>query len=312
MIAPHQARLTPNASKIIASCGGRVRAGGPNTQNKTMRNQTALKRGFTLIELLVVIAIIAVLAGMLLPALSKAKAKGQGIQCLNNLRQIGLAWVMYADDNQGRVVPNNGSDPNHPLGTWVPGWLDFTSSFDNVNLDYLINYEKTGNYGHLGPYLKNTAVFKCPADKSQVTIFGRLQNRVRSISMNSWVGGYAYCTGNGGNDWVVNLKIDDMVSLAPAKTWVVIDEREDSINDSWYAVRMGDMYGGLHLVDYPAAYHNGAAGLNFADGHSEIKKWIDPRTTPILKKGELLPLQVAMNPPNPDQLWLQERSTGRK
>jgi prepilin-type N-terminal cleavage/methylation domain-containing protein/prepilin-type processing-associated H-X9-DG protein len=275
-----------------------------------MRKENASKRGFTLIELLVVIAIIAVLAGMLLPALSKAKAKGQGIQCLNNLRQLGLAWVMYADDNQGRIVPNHGNV--YGQQTWVTGWLDFTSSYDNINVDYLINNEKDGNYGLLGPYLKNAAVFRCPADKSQVTIFGRLMNRVRSMSMNNWTGGNTYCSGNGGDQWVALRKLEDMINPAPAKTWVLIDEREDSINDGWFAVRMGDMVWGLWLVDYPASYHNGAGGINFADGHSEIKKWIDPRTTPVLKVGQNIPLQVPMNPANADMTWLQERTTTKK
>jgi prepilin-type N-terminal cleavage/methylation domain-containing protein/prepilin-type processing-associated H-X9-DG protein len=280
-----------------------------------MRKESARKRGFTLIELLVVIAIIAVLAGMLLPALSKAKAKGQGIQCLNNLRQLGLAWVMYADDNQGRIVPNHGNV--YGQQTWVTGWLDFSSSYDNINVDYLINNEKDGNYGLLGPYLKNAAVFRCPADKSQVTIFGRLMNRVRSMSMNNWTGGNVYCSGNGGNQWVALRKLEDMTNPAPAKNWVLIDEREDSINDGWFAVRMGDQVWGWWLVDYPASYHNGAGGINFADGHSEIKKWIDPRTTPILKVGQNIPLQVDMRslPPgtaNADMTWLQERTTTRK
>lgn len=270
------------------------------------------EEGFTLIELMVVIAIIAVLAALLLPALSKAKAKAQGIHCLNNLRQVGLAWIMYADDNQGRLVPNKQFKRN---GTWVQGWLDFTSSFDNVNIDYLMGYEgslsnaEEGPYGHLGPYLKNPAVFKCPADNSQVKIFGRWHPRFRSISMNGWLNA-------GPRAWELqvtpeyrnNKKLSDLTRPSPVETFVVLDEHPGSINDGYFQVRMG---GPGHIVDFPASNHNGAAGFAFADGHSEIKKWLDPRTTPAVEKGKLIELNVPSED-NPDVVWIRERTTGLK
>jgi len=262
--------------------------------NNPRKKCAALNAGFTLIELLVVIAIIAILAAMLLPALTKAKQKAQSIPCMNNSKQIALGWRMYADDNRDGLPYVVGTANGRPdwctgnFASWLPQDMDIT------NITWSVIF----------PYIKNPKAWVCSADKT---------GRVRSISMSQVFGSGEWLMGGPNaaqTGYRTYAKLAQVVR--PANTWVTVDENPRGINDSGFGVECDKVY----LIDYPAPYHNGGAGFSFADGHAEIHKF---KTPPIYNAPTVagpaywLP-QVAvgtsgLTATDPDMWWLINNTT---
>jgi len=305
------------------------------------------KGAFTLIELLVVIAIIAILAGVLLPVLHQAQIRGETAACIDHQKQLGTAFVMYANDNSDYCVGNAWTNEQDwiiykgkytsrsgitPPQNWISGWMDpsgaspnsyaamvigMNGESDNTNQDLLID----PGYASLGDYTKNPLLFICPACEVRVDSYpGGPKNNleIRSVSMNCWVGYVCTSSGQGTTSTTTYKqfnKITSMTGLGPADLFVFMEERGESIDDGSFATEMNQA---TTIANYPSDNHNNAATVAFADGHVEVHRWFgestqqgwsctSPQNPQPVAKWNFGMLSSGANPSDLD--WLQSHAT---
>lgn len=274
--------------------------------------ETRRRIGFTLIELLVVVAIIGILAGLLLPALSRSKSRAQAIKCVSNYKQLQLAWAMYSSDYNGRLVYNLGGNPflrtfaPTTSPNWVNNIMDWNSGLnsDNTNLAF-------ANISLLSTYTRYSAnIFRCPADRvlSDVQRNAGWDHRVRSVAMNAMVGDPGALM-----QWGVNINnpkyqqfirepdIPDFSSI-----FVFLDEHPDGISDGYF-LNTPDK---TEWVDVPGSFHNGAGSFAFADGHTEIHRWQNASTIFPARPGVLpWPLRLLRSDELTDFNWVIQHTS---
>ena len=261
-----------------------------NTLRKfALRGRSGECSGFTLVELLVVIATVAVLSAVLLPALAGTRANGQAFQCQNNMRRLTLGWLMYQGDNNDKLMEYK---------RWVYGVMDWSSSFQNADTTYITATNT------MATYIKSAEVYKCPADVYQSS--ANRGPRVRSVSLNGTLDGG---TGAGptkvnqnGRTYFEARKVYDLNTPGPAQIFVILDEHPDSINDGAFMLDAGLFPPQEYWRDFPASHHNGAGSLSFADGHTEIHRWMEQQNRPV-KISTVLPVLYQNYATRTDSPW---------
>ena len=286
-----------------------------------------------MIELLVVIGVIAILAAMLLPTLAAGKHAAQGIKCLNNLKQIDLAWLMYAQDHDDRLVSNASRVEGPGLQGRLPwvesGDYDLEGNPDCTNVLYLVD----ARYAAFAAYIETPEVYKCPSDRSKVTIVGRRHARTRSYTLNVWLGFPSSPNAQPPRP----TKLSGILDPAPAGRFTFVDTHPNWVYNLYFVPPDPSGFGANPDIDpsprestgsiaypgvvqfnsFPAAYHNGAGVLAFADGHIEKHRWFDPRTkVPENVRTEdggddTLTYRQPPQIKNPDVRWLAYRGATR-
>lgn len=279
---------------------------------RTSRNPAAPRRGpashgFSLVELLVVIAILALLASILLPALSSARESARRIQCVNNLRQLAITWEVYIDDHGDRLPANGYGTPgtlgNHRL--WVVGDTHLNpASFTNES--YLIESKNAGFAG----YLRSPGVYKCPSDRVTIEIDGRAFPKTRSYSLNGYLGWQAP---NFESSFLspahqLYLKSSDLGAASPASLLQFVDTAPGNLCHSAFVIAIDHGLKGL-FYHLPSAQHTRRGNLSFVDGHVETRRWKDPTTTELARE-RWIPDHLSLQyPANRDLAWLQDHAT---
>ena len=286
-----------------------------SSQTCSWPGRILLAHGFSLIELLTVLAVIGVLSSLLLPTLARAKIRSHQISCVNNLKQLDLAWLLYAPDNNDFLAYNlGGTEIKQMLArnqryNWANSVLNWELDADNTNTT--LNTE-----AGLGAYLAgNARVFRCPADNvlSSIQRKSGWTERSRSISMNAMVGNAGEFTHNGTNlnnpSYRQYLKLGEFTSTS--RIFVFIEEHPDSINDGYFLNKWYEAKGPAEWIDLPASYHGGSANLTFADGHAESHRWLAPSTKrPMKPDAARLPFQIP-DDEEADLDWLLQRTSTR-
>ncbi len=266
-----------------------------------MRASRTKAAAFTLIELLVVIAVIGILAALLLPSLVRARSQAKRVQCTNNQKQLATIYVLYSADNSDWLAANGEYDPpstTHKL--WVQG--AFFNPVENTNFSLLVDPK----YALFANYLRNTKIYLCPTDRDTVTVFGKTYPKLRSYSLNAYLGWTGDWDNRLSSAYKVFKRQSDLATAMPGGVFLFQDVNSNSICWPYFGVQMAyDSF-----FNFPGSTHNRGGVISFADAHVERHRWQDQRTVNAYSLD--YHRHQDSSPGNLDIAWLRERTTVHK